>query len=547
MSSRLPWAAAVALAVTAYAVSLGGFYIPHIGDEAPYIEITRLTAESGRWLPLRTPPGLENTKPPLLFWLGIASSNWGRDWTLLRLRFPIVIVTFLTALIVGWLTLRLRSEPKHAVISALTFLGFYSSFQYGRPFLTNLPETLGAFSSFALVAFRGDRESVLPWISSGLALAMACLFKSFALVAPVGLALAVCLLMEGRLRHDFGRLLLVVGIGLGGFALWPLLDPDPAAVVNHFVVGENLQKLSSGDYWTGLFQGPYALHLFWLGPFANAGLFALPVAAMLFDCFRNRARISFEERALLVFFLAFLSVYTIPGQRQGNYLIPTTPALAILVGRRWLNFPLNWYRWFSLPGLALAAFLLPLVLAIDRDLLPEEGGYGFWHIAFLVLLVALWAASFLMPALARQGFHALVFLTFVSIAVGLAPFEGPRGRFDPARVQLMKRRTVFVPSEFVSRHERHRFLLPGARVRGYDPADADAVSRLLERGRLVVVHRPVGTEVEGPYRVVARRFDLNSRQSLREIARIVFEHDLDLLVREELILRRYRVPRLIKQ
>ena len=142
------------LAVVAYLFQLDGFYIPHIGDEAPYIQITRLTVESGDWLPLQTAPGLENTKPPALFWLGTVATEWGEHWSLLRLRLPIVTVTFLVAALVFWTARKLELDAKTAVIASLTYLGFYSSFQYGRPFLTNAPETLFVFLSIALVLVR---------------------------------------------------------------------------------------------------------------------------------------------------------------------------------------------------------------------------------------------------------------------------------------------------------------------------------------------------------------------------------------------------------
>ena len=74
--SRLWWPDVLVLAVFTYTYSLDGLHIPHIGDEAPYIQIVRLTAESGDWLPLKTTSGLENTKPPLLFWLGMVSTDW---------------------------------------------------------------------------------------------------------------------------------------------------------------------------------------------------------------------------------------------------------------------------------------------------------------------------------------------------------------------------------------------------------------------------------------------------------------------------------------
>ena len=119
--ARFFWPATSLLAVFAYFYSLGGLYIPHIGDEAPYIEIVRLTAESGKWLPLTTAPELENTKPPLLFWLGVVATDWGRVWSLFRLRLAIVLVTIVTAGVVFWLARRLSGDTEVAYISALKF------------------------------------------------------------------------------------------------------------------------------------------------------------------------------------------------------------------------------------------------------------------------------------------------------------------------------------------------------------------------------------------------------------------------------------------
>jgi len=195
--ARFLWPLVAVLGAFVYLFSLDGLYIPHIGDEAPYIEIARLTAESGSWLPLKTGSGLENTKPPLLYWLGIVATDWGSNWTLFRLRVPVVLFTFATAVLTFWLSRKLGYERETAWISALTFLGFYSSFQYGRPFLINSPETFFVFLSFALPL--GFRES---WFAAGIALGIACLFKSFALVAPVGLAFVW---VGGRRRLFPGR------------------------------------------------------------------------------------------------------------------------------------------------------------------------------------------------------------------------------------------------------------------------------------------------------------------------------------------------------
>src|SRR5260370_32854710 len=107
--SRLLWYGLVtALAVVTYFFGLDSQHIPKNGDEYPFEHITRLTASSGELLPLRSElPNMRNTKPPLLFWQGIVSTNWGRDWTLWRLRYPSLVYTLLTALLVFLLALEL--------------------------------------------------------------------------------------------------------------------------------------------------------------------------------------------------------------------------------------------------------------------------------------------------------------------------------------------------------------------------------------------------------------------------------------------------------
>ena len=94
------------LAGLAYLYHLDSLHIPNIGDESRYLQIARATAASGALLPLRVDAGLDATKPPLLFWQGIAATDRGHAWNLWRLRLPLVAYTWLTALLVGLLTVR---------------------------------------------------------------------------------------------------------------------------------------------------------------------------------------------------------------------------------------------------------------------------------------------------------------------------------------------------------------------------------------------------------------------------------------------------------
>src|SRR5882672_10180875 len=82
-SSLITWyVLATVLAVFTYFYGLDSDHAPKNGDEFVYAHITRVTAKSGHWLPLQSElRGMRNTKPPLIFWQGIASTRWGADWS----------------------------------------------------------------------------------------------------------------------------------------------------------------------------------------------------------------------------------------------------------------------------------------------------------------------------------------------------------------------------------------------------------------------------------------------------------------------------------
>src|SRR5262245_10563422 len=119
---------ATVLALFTYFYGLDSQHIPKNGDEYPYEHITRMTAASGQWLPLQSElPELRNTKPPLLFWQGITSTQWGSNWSLWSLRWPSVIYTLLTAGLVFVLGWNLSRQLETGFVAMLTFLAFFST------------------------------------------------------------------------------------------------------------------------------------------------------------------------------------------------------------------------------------------------------------------------------------------------------------------------------------------------------------------------------------------------------------------------------------
>ena len=120
-------------------------------------------------------------------------------------------------------------------------------------------------------------------------------------------------------------------VALAVIASWLWLDPDPQAVWQEFVLGENAAKMASAQgYWQSLFSfsglGSYAM-----SPLLNAGFLAPWVLAALWWGLRAPWRRGSVVGALVLWMLVWWCVFLLPSQRSARYLIPTLPALAICV------------------------------------------------------------------------------------------------------------------------------------------------------------------------------------------------------------------------
>ena len=144
------------------------------------------------------------------------------------------------------------------------------------------PEVFWLFSPFfALLYLRPvsfASRFVVP-AAMGLAVGIGLLYKSFALAVPFGLGLALWYAhdRECRLgdfvRKDLGKVVFTVTTALAVFSTWFLLDPDPRAIWEEFVVGENVGKFDlTGSYLPGLLWGRFSVPGMALGLVLNAGL-----------------------------------------------------------------------------------------------------------------------------------------------------------------------------------------------------------------------------------------------------------------------------------
>ncbi len=542
----LGWVLLAVLIALGYLFQLGGDHIPRNGDELVYAHIARLTAESGHWLPLVSSYDfMRNTKPPMLFWQAMVAGGWGDHWTLLNLRLPSMVYLWATALMVALLTRKIvtnipREDKNQATIAgaiaAIVFLSFFSTYRYGRPYLTSAPETFWLCGVFFAIAWSPSRLLASRWafpLLAGLAIGVGSLYKSFAMVVPVGFGLALCYqvlharrapwqLLRPGIVQDGIKILAICIIAVGVFSLWFAIDPLPGEVWREFVVGENAGKFKSSDSYLKLaFSGSGGILVILTGYFVNAGLL-LPLAAgaawTAWRSYRKGVVVGDAEKVMWLWLLALAIVFMLPSQRSARYLIPAMPAVAVLVALYWQRMARIWFS-VSLVFCALGVVAIQL---IGKGAVRAVGDRDIYSPFFWALLALVFAASALgiakkawtKPITAVNGFGFLLALAWVT-----APFNGPIGHFSPQAVALVQGQQVRVPNNFNGQFERYQFLLTGANVVAYDapqPVDYADVDTLLKTSRFALVQRRKGQVPCTQCRIVDARWDIRSRQDPKE-------------------------------
>lgn len=523
------------LAVFTYFYGLDSDHIPKNGDEYPYEHITRLTADSGKLLPLQSDLiEQRNTKPPLLFWQGIISTNWGQDWTLWHLRYPSVIYTMLTGLMAFLLGWRLSHRLETGFLAMLAFLAFFNTFRYGRPFLTNPPEVFWLFFPFFFLLYRHsiafESRLAVPALL-GTSIGIGLLYKSFALLLPVGLALAWWYLHYRNYRltvflaKDAIKLVIISFIALGLFGMWFALDPDPLSVWEEFVVGENIGKFDpqNTSYLGKLLWGASSVWSLALSLLSNAGLLIFPVAALFYLGFRHRRAIDNREAYLWIWVITLFVVFALPSQRSSRYLLASMPAIAVLLA-------LNWHRvgrkTFVI-SLGVALGVVGLIAFCSLRLQQELGNTGLYPFYFWLLLAGsggLALAAIFMVDLTRLATTIVAILLLLLLTFFLRPFDGPLGSYDRSTIQFVRDKDIWAPCNFRAKDEGYRFTLPGAKTHGYFEPQGLAVTELAARYPLFVVQAPLNAPEPAcnGCRIIAKRLDMRSRQTSDELKEMFF-------------------------
>lgn len=480
-SLAIGWVALL-MALIVYCTGLGSDHLATNGDELLYAQIAKLTAASGDLLPLISPVERHgNTKPPLLFWQGILSTGWGEHWKLALLRAPNVLYTLLTAgllVVIGRIRL---GNTMLGLQAALLFLCFFSTYRYGRVFLTSAPETFWLFLPLALLLLHREPRlpsGVLwPWIWGGM-IGIGLLYKSFALLVPVIATMAVWQLrargwrLRPFLTSDLWRLVLVAASALLLFGVWFWLDPEPMKVLSDFVLRENAGKFDTGDgnYLLNLLWGQSSLWRIVVSYPLNAGLLAPAVLALAVDAWRRRRHLGSLEVFLWIWMIVLAVFFCLPNQRDERYLLPAMPALALLLAIRLGHLP----RWVLIVT-PVASGIIIAGLTILALLLGHHAGagclYPLWTLLAPVTGILLVAEALIRPHYTRSLLPAAVLCVYFCYAVFLIPLDRGPGRFTGEGVETIAGETVWAPANFNSREESYAFLLPGAVVKPYDHRD----------------------------------------------------------------------------
>ena len=305
-------------------------------------------------------------------------------------------------------------------------------------------------------------------------------YKSFALVAPASAAVW-CAILWGEQQFNWKTVLRTTAgttwsalLGVGIFALWFVLDPDPAAVWQEFIVAENAGKMSNPmGYWQNAWNGPYPMWTQLLAYPVNAGLLALTGLGFAWLMIKRGVRIATyrgltpAQRVLVAWLLVWLIVFTIPSQRSERYVIPAMPALAIGMALLWQRIGRIWSFATLLlmaPALVLLARIAWVIgeLDVGSPLLSEltllVAGLGLLAV-FLGLFNARWTRNLSLLACAT---------VYASFSLMVAPLSHPDADYpDAVHMQLHGKR-VAVPNGFTGQYENYHFVLPGAKITPFD-------------------------------------------------------------------------------
>jgi 4-amino-4-deoxy-L-arabinose transferase-like glycosyltransferase len=320
----------VAIGAVLFFINLG--YALFEPDEARYAQIALEMQQSGNWLvpTLHGEPYLD--KPPLLYWLTVASySLFGvSEWSA---RLPCALAALFTVL-ATYLLGRCLVGDRAAWASALLLLMCGGFIAAGRFIMMDGPLTL--FTTVALLAaFRGlsTEKGIAWWVLCGTALGLGILTKGP--VAPVLCLppiLALAWLTQNRELFRTRNLLAAILPAVVIAAPWFLMiAAEQAEFVGHFFWKHNFVRYTNAfDH-----QQPWWFYL----PMLALGM--LPVSLLLPALAvylgrrtENETRLRSPELGALLLAAGWIVVFfSVSSCKLVTYILPAYPLLALALGK----------------------------------------------------------------------------------------------------------------------------------------------------------------------------------------------------------------------
>ncbi|HVM74177.1 MAG TPA: phospholipid carrier-dependent glycosyltransferase [Candidatus Saccharimonadales bacterium] len=534
------------LAVATYFFALDSMYIPKNGDEYVYMQITRVTAQTGHLLPLASQQSdMRNTKPPLLFWQGIAATDWGRSWSLFRLRFPSVLYTLATALMAFLLARKWSRRWETGMLAAVAYLSFFNVYRYGRPFLTEAPLMFWTFLPIFIFVYwqpAAMESALLVPVFMGVALGFAALYKSFVLVLPVSLALAWWYMdrrgykMLAFVKRDVWRIAITAAVTLAMFCIWFLVDPKPNEVIQEFVLKENVGRFDVGasSYLHYLLRGGSSIWALALGFFVNTGALIFPAFALVWMRLKERRTWTAEEKFLWIWPASLFLIFSLPSMRSGRYLLPAMPGLAVLLALHWNRIS----RKSFVASLAAAAGILAVLVYLCLRLQFSLNGrhlFSLTYWAVVTITTAVILCGLIFRDFTRSALPAVALLMCLCLSLAQRPLDGPLGRFNAATQQSVEGKPVWVPCNFRAVDEGYRFLLPGTEPRCYTDDTAATFTMLKSQYSIFAFGQPLSTPDPSGVRVIGERLKLRSRHSKSQLIDMLKGNVFEQLFLRELL------------
>ena len=531
------------LACVTYFYGVDSRFAPKNGDEYPYTHIVRMTNAADAWLPLQSEMvGIKNTKPPLLFWQGMLSTNHGAGWSLFNLRWPSLLYTALTTLLIVLSAVAISKNLSAGVLAGVIWLAFFNTYRYGRPYLAEPPEIFWLSLPFFLLLIVGKRliesKLIFPLIT-GSAFGFALLYKSVAYIVPACLVLILwCWQWRDRrvmecIKRDFLKVISIGLIALGLFALWFVFDPDPMTIWNEFVIGENAGKFAARNtsYLKDFVWGGDSVGMLLVTGVANAGFLVFVVFNLFYLAIRDRKSMSTEEKLLWIWIAVFFIIFTLPSQRSGRYLLPIMPAIAILLAMYWQQLS---RRTFWL-GLVLQGIVLIALAWLSWNI--NLWSYQIWHWFLLIGAIAIVLIGLFQARFTKTATLLACFLTVLSLSSSIMPLDGAAGRFNAKTIAALQGKTVWFPCDFRAKDEEYRFLIPGTNIKGYPASEAKNLTQLANQYSLFAVQAPVNTKFTPcpDCEVIGERLEMRARHSSDEIKAMLLGQVSDNLFVKEYI------------